>query len=273
MIEGNGQSAARDKAPRYELLDEIALPRPKLPGEVIVVPTADEVIDHLAADLVLHAANCVRQFGDFHLALSGGETFELLYRRLMYDPNYRSLPWRRTHLWFVDEHCVAFSDERSNYRLIRETIGDHADIPREQFHPIFAESETADREYEAQIREALGWREKGQDRLDYVLLTMEADGCTAGLLPGSPLLREEKRLVRRSPGPERTAADRVSMTAPFLNAARFIAVLVTGPEKADAVQRLVAGRETLDDIPMKGIAPMNGALKWYLDGPACARIA
>jgi 6-phosphogluconolactonase len=272
MAQGNGQSASRDEAPSYDLLERVELPRPRLPGEVIVGATADEVIDHLAADLVLHAANCVRQFGDFHLALSGGKTFELLYRRLMYDPNYRSLPWRRTHLWFVDEHCVAFDDERSNYRLIRETIGDHADIPREQFHPIFAESETADRDYEAQIRETLAWREKGQDRLDYVLLTMEADGCTAGLFPASPLLRERKRLVRRSPSANRGSADRVSMTAPFMNAARFIAVLVTGPEKAEAVQRLAAGRETSDEMPIKGITPLNGALKWYLDRPACGRI-
>lgn len=270
-MQGNGQSAPRDTAPRYDLVDEILLPRPKLPGEVIVGSTADDVIDHLAADLVLHAANCVRHFGDFHLALSGGKTFDLLYRRLMYDPNYRSLPWRRTHLWFVDEHCVALDDERSNYRLIRETIGDHADIPREQFHPILADSETADRDYEAQIREALAWREKGQDRLDYVLLTMEADGCTAGLFPGSPLLREEEHLVRRSPGLDAASTDRVSLTAPFMNAARFIAVLVTGSEKAEAVQRLASGRETSDEMPIKGIAPMNGALKWYLDGPACGR--
>ena len=271
MIHDDGQPESHDEAALYDLVEPV-LPRPKLPGEVIVVPTADEVIDHLAADLVIHAANCVRQFGDFHLALSGGATFDLLYRRLMYDPNYRSLPWRRTHLWLVDEHCVAFNDEQSNYRLIRETIGDHADIPREQFHPIFAEAETADRDYEAQIREALAWREKGQDRLDYVLLTMEADGCTAGLFPGSPLLREKEHLVRRSPSQESASADRVSMTAPFMNAARFIAVLVTGSEKAEAVQRLAAGHETSDEMPMKEIAPMNGALKWYLDGPACGRI-
>jgi 6-phosphogluconolactonase len=105
-----------------------------------------------------------------------------------------------------------------------------------------------------------------------VLLTMEANGCTAGLFPGSPLLREKKRLVRKSPSLDPASLDRVSLTAPFMNAARFIAVLVTGPEKAEAVQRLAAGHETSDEIPMKGIAPMNGALKWYLDGPACGRI-
>ena len=99
-------------------------PRPALPGDVVVTRTADELMDRLAADLVIHAESCVREFGDFHLALSGGEPFDKLYQRLMYDPNYRRLPWRRTHLWFVAERCTGFDDERSNVRMVGEIIGD-----------------------------------------------------------------------------------------------------------------------------------------------------
>jgi 6-phosphogluconolactonase len=258
---------SRDDAGLYEL-EETELPRPTLPGEVVVRPTADELIDCLAADLVIHAENCVRQFGDFHLALSGGATFEQFYERLMYDPNYRRIPWRRTHLWFVEEHRVPFDDERSCHRMISETLGDHADIPADQFHPIFVESETADVEYEEQIREALAWREKGQDRLDFVLLTVDEDGATAGLFPHSPVLREQHRLVRRSSASRRAAPDAVTLTPPMINAARFIAVLVTGADRAGTLRRLVEGRDSSDVMPIKGIAPMNGELKWYLDGPA-----
>jgi len=268
MIEQEGYLEPPDEPMPLEL-EETEVASPPLPGLVAVAPSEDEIIDQVAADLVLHAENCVRQFGDFHLALSGGETFERLYQRLMYDPNYRRLPWRRTHLWFVEERCLSFSDEQSNYRQISETIGDHSDIPREQFHPIFPEAATADRDYEQQIRETLGWREKGQDRLDYVLLTVEEDGRTAGLFPGSTLLNDARRLVCHSVSPEGTRDDRVSMTLPFINAARFVAVLVTGPEKADAVQRLASMGESTEALPAKGLAPLNGELKWYLDAPAC----
>ena len=269
MEQDNGQPEPRPDAVIYDL-EETELPRPSLPGEVVVAATVDELIDHLAADLVIHAENCVRQFGDFHLALSGGATVEPLYRRLMYDPNYRWLPWRRTHLWFVEERGIPFEDERSNFRLISDLIGDHADIPSEQFHPIFAEAATAAGDYEAEIKEALGWREKGQDRLDYVLLTVGDDGRTAGLFPGSPAMGEAGKLVCESRDVERSEAH-VTMTPLFINAARFIAVIATGIERAGTVQRLASGHETAEEMPIKGIAPMNGELKWYLDGPAVGR--
>jgi 6-phosphogluconolactonase len=242
---------------------------PPLPGRVVTAETMDDLIDKLAADMVVHAENCVRQFGDFHLALSGGATPQPLYERLMYDPNYRRLPWRRTHLWIVDERCVPFDDPRSNFQFIDETIVDHSDIPRNQVHPIFATSPTADVDYERDLRETLAWREKGQDRLDYVLLGMGGDGHTASLFPHSEALREETRLVRFV---EHQAADppqRITMTFPIINSARFIAVLVAGASKAAMVQRIALGEDSVDDLPIKGVAPLMGELKWYLEAAAC----
>jgi 6-phosphogluconolactonase len=250
-------------------LEQPSLPRPPLRGEVVVRPTDDELVDILAADLVIHAENCVRQFGDFHLALSGDRTFELLYRRLMYDPNYRRLPWRRTHLWFVEEHCIGFEDERSSFRLLNDILADHADIPDEQFHPIFASTDDAAAEYERQLKDVLGWREKGQDRLDYVLLTIGDDGRTAGLFPGSAVLEEKRRFVRRSTSTDAETMDCVTLTAPLLNAARFVAVYVTGAEKAEAVRRLAEDDEPVERMPIRGIEPVQGELRWYLDAAAC----
>jgi len=249
--------------------EEFDVRAPELPGKVVVAPTADELIDMLAADLVIHALNCVRQFGDFHLALSGGSTPEPLYERLMYDPNYRRLPWRRTHLWIVDERLVPLDDERSNFRMIRETIVDHADIPLEQVHPIQAPDNAADVAYERELREALAWRERGQDRLDYVLLGMGVDGHTASLFPSTEPLRESERLVRLNFTSEADPGERVTLTFPAINAARFVAVLIVGQEKAATVQRLARDDVSVDEAPVKGVAPMNGELRWYLDVAAC----
>lgn len=255
-------------ADMYRIEDALPEP-PPLPGRVAIAHEADEVIDKLAADLVIHATNCVRQFGDFHLALSGGSTPEPLYERLMYDPNYRSLPWRRTHLWIVDERCVPFDEEQSNYRMIRETIVDHADIPLEQVHPIPATSDTADAEYEKELREALGWRERGQDRLDFVLLGMGRDGHTASLFPHTEPLHEQERLVRLNFAEHATQHERVTLTFPAINTARFVAVLVVGRDKAAMIDRVASGEETAETLPIKGIDPVNGELRWYLDAPAC----
>ncbi|MFO0874383.1 MAG: 6-phosphogluconolactonase [Phycisphaerales bacterium] len=258
-----------DGAEAYAV-DTPFVPRPPLPGEVHAVLGADQAIDAATADLVVQAGGCVRAFGDFHIALSGDPALAPLYERLMYDPNCRGLPWVKTHLWIVDERCVPFDDAESSFRLVRETIVDHSDIPPEQVHPIFAMGDDPAAAYEATLRETLAWREKGQDRLDFVMLALAPDGSTAGLLPGSPLLRDRHLVGRdaRGRGTGASATDRISMTPTLINAARCIAVYACGAGCADAVRRLVAGREPLDELPVKAIHPVGGALRWYLDAEA-----
>jgi 6-phosphogluconolactonase len=252
---------------------KLAARKPPLPGTVVLRETADDLIDAAAADLLFQAKSCVRTFGDFHLALSGGTTPEPLYRRLMYDPNYRDLPWKRTHLWIVDERRVPFDDERSNFKMIRETLVIHSDIPTEQVHPIPATLDDADTRYETEIKEVLAWREKGHDRLDYALLGMGADGHTASLFPRSPALRDDGRLVLINSGPAVTPPDRVTMTLTLLNASRFLGVMVTGEKKRQTIARVATaardGGATPEDLPILGITPLGGELRWYLDAAAC----
>ncbi|HYE03500.1 MAG TPA: 6-phosphogluconolactonase [Phycisphaerales bacterium] len=248
---------------------------PNLPGTVVLRDSPDTVVDAIAADLVVQAQACVRAFGDFHLALSGGSTPVPLYMRLMYDPAYRGLPWARTHLWLVDERRVGFDDERSNFKMINEIIGTHSGIPEDQVHPIFALSDDADTEYQARLQEVLGWREKGQDRLDFVILGMGGDGHTASLFPGSPALDEDPerpRLVTINSGPGVVPPDRVTMTFRMINASRFVGIIVTGPSKRQAVARVEARAGTVRELPVLGVRPPPppaGELRWYLDHAAC----
>lgn len=255
---------------------------PKLPGKVVMAPTPDELIDVIAADLMAHAINCVRTFGDFHIALSGGSTPFPLYERLMIDPMYRELPWRRTHLWIVDERRVPFDHEKSNWRQINEIIVEHSGIPAEQVHPMRVMEPDCDVQYEKELRATLGWRERGQDRLDFALLGMGDDGHTASLFPHSPALSgvapgdgKTPRFVLINSGPKVTPPDRVTMTYHLLNAARFIAVLTVGQKKQPMLRRVAAaaggvgvgsaGPETPADLPILGIKPLAGELRWYVD--------
>lgn len=243
--------------------------RPYLPGEVILRRDADSAIDAVAADLLLQAKACARKFGNFHLALSGGSTPMPLYRRLMYDPMLRDFPWQQTHLWIVDERRVPRDDDRSNYKQISELIVTQSDIPKEQVHPMPIGNE-GDREYEQELRSVLGWREKGHDRLDFVLLGMGGDLHTASLFPGSAALdATEDRLVVLNDGPGVTPPPRITMTYTLLNAARTLAVLVTGPSKREAIDRLQRERLTPQEAPVVGLRPMAGELRWYLDHAAC----
>ncbi len=250
-------------------LEDSSLAGPPLPGEVIAKVSVEHLIDLLAAELVVQAKLSVRQFGTFHLALSGGSTPLPLYERLMYDPNCRSLPWAHTHLWIVDERCVPFDDDRSNYQMINETIGLHSGIPSEQLHPIAAMSQSAETEYESQLRELLSQREAGEDRLDFILLGMGTDGHTASLFPNNEAINERVKIVRKVEDKNVDPPQRITMTFPLINSAREIAVLVTGETKAPMIERIASGHESMDELPIKGVIPTNGSLKWYLDAGAC----
>ena len=76
-------------------------------------------------------------------------------------------------------------------------------------------------------------------RLDLVHLGLGADGHTASLVPGDPVLDVEDALVAVTG--EYEGRRRMTLTYPALAAAREIVWLVTGAEKREALARLIAG--------------------------------
>lgn len=242
---------------------------PDLPGTVVVRRDSDQLFAVLAGDLLSQAHACARRFGDFHIALSGGSTPMPFYMRLLTDPAYRDLPWQQAHLWIVDERCVPFSDERSNFKNISEFIVDHTPIPKSHVHPMQAMLPDADVRYEHELLEALSKRPQGHDRLDFVLLGLGTDGHTASLFPHSPALGAAERLVVFNRGPTVTPPDRITITARVINASRFVAVLVTGKSKREAVGRIQARTEPVEALPILAVHPRSGELRWYLDEDAC----
>lgn len=250
---------------------EQALPRPALPGTVIV-REKHELYDCVIADMLVQAIACIREFGAFHLALSGGSTPEPVYKQLMFDPSCRHFPWKKTHIWMVDERCVPFEDERSNFGMIQELIVSHSTIPADQVHPIHATDPDSAKKYEHELCSVLEWRERGHDRLDYVLLGMGDDGHTASLFPHSPALHSGS-LIAPNDGPRVTPPPRVTMTYRLLNASRFVSVLVVGQRKRAMIGRIVSAAQQsprpIDDLPILGVTPSSGEYRWYLDPSAC----
>jgi len=242
----------------YQLEPET--PKPKLPGYVLVKGTAGEVADAVANDLYLHAMNCVRQFGDFHVVLPRGESAFTLYRTLLIDPAYRDMPWKRTHVWSVSGK----EGDTATEEHIRELLVQHGDIPLDQFHPMPMETRDADIRYTKSLREHLGWREKGQDRLDFVLLGIGSDSSTADYSPSSPIIDNDDSLVtvNRS-GAVRT----MSLSMRVINASRFVAIIATGEHKQPGIRLMTSGDASRS--PLSKVNPIGGVLKWYLDESAC----
>src|SRR5690606_18606296 len=160
--------------------------------------------------------------------------------------------------WVVDERRVPEDDARYNYRMISEALLDHVPLRSRQRHPMPVLVEDPASQYEAELRRVVD-PNAPVPQLDFIVLGMGDDAHTASLFPHSPALAERERLIAVNAGERVTPPDRVTMTFPLLNAARRIAVLVTGEKKAPTIQRIdtqlrTAGPDPVA-LPITGIHP------------------
>ena len=212
------------------------------------------------ADWLLELAQA--KDGRFALCLSGGSTPRILYALLAAPPYRDSFPWGRAHLFWGDERFVPPDDPQSNYRMVREALLSHVDIPPANVHPIPTEPLTptdAAQRYEFLLR---GFHRPDPDAplFDVTLLGLGADGHTASLFPGSAALSERTRWAVPAEGSQ----TRITLTYPALESSRRVAFLVDGAPKRDILARVLAGDETL---PAARLKP-QGELRWFTDRAA-----
>ena len=81
-------------------------------------------------------------------------------------------------------------------------------------------------------------------RLDLIHLGLGPDGHTASLVPGDAVLEVRDRRVAVTAG-EYQGRRRMTLTYPALDAARRVIWLVTGEDKRDALERLLAGETSI----------------------------
>jgi len=243
---------------------------------VEVFPTPEAVMVAAADRFVDAATQAARARGGFRVALAGGSTPEGLYRRLGAEPYRRQVDWTAMQVFWGDERCVPPDDAASNYRMAREALLDRVPIPAANIHRIRGEAEPASaaRAYETTLRERFG-TPAGPPRpgsgFDLVLLGLGPDGHTASLFPGSAALRERERWVLALQGPV-APPWRVTLTPAVIRTAREVMFLVTGSEKAPALQRAIEGQGGAADQPARVVLPPDGVVRWLVDSAAAARL-
>jgi 6-phosphogluconolactonase len=231
-----------------------------------VLDDLDAVADEVARAFARASRDAVRERRRFRVALSGGHTPEPVYRALGSSLR-EEVPWESVHVFWSDERFVPADDENSNYRMARETLLSPASVPESNVHRPATEGfspEESARRYEARIRDLFA---EPMPRFDWILLGIGEDGHVASLFPGSPVLREKKRLVAAVHNAPKPPPVRLTMTLPLLNAGREVHVLASGREKRAILERVLGGgsRRTL---PAQRVRPLQGTLHWWLDRAA-----
>jgi 6-phosphogluconolactonase len=208
------------------------------------------------------------QAGTVRVSLSGGSTPKELYTLLRGDEFRARLPWERMEFFWGDERFVPLDDPASNYRMAMETLLAHAPVPAEHIHPVPVSGTPREAavQYEALLKRCYGAQELDPTRplFHIMLLGLGADGHTASLIPGQPVLAERERWVAAVA--EGRPEERITLTYPAIESSAAIAFLVTGAEKARAVRLARAGEES---VPA-GRIRTRAEVIWFLDHAAAS---
>ncbi len=199
-----------------------------------IFATKEEVAKRAVQRIVEAARAAVTLRGRFLIAVSGGEAPLRMLRLLANE----DLPWALVHLFQVDERIAPADSADRNLTNLRACFLAHLPVALGGLHPMPVEKPNA--ALAAVAYAATLYEEAGDPPvLDLVHLGLGADGHTASLLPGDSALEvtgEEVALTGPYQGHRR-----ITLTYPPINRARSILWVVTGNEKAPALDRLRRG--------------------------------
>ena len=233
---------------------------------VIIQPDQTEFVETAASMILAASIISIAQRGVFTIALAGGSTPRPVYERLT---KYSEIDWPSWHIFWSDERCLPPTHADSNYRMACEAFLDG--LPQAPGAVSRMVGELPPREaayaYEQTIRDSVGPSDSNIPRFDLIMLGMGDDGHTASLFPGSPALFNTVDLVAADIVSKLTAK-RLTLTYPLINAARHVLILVSGSTKAAALKSALQGPCRPEDLPVHGVQPVAGQLRWVVDADA-----
>ena len=196
---------------------------------VEVLPDAVSVGEHAADQIAEAVRRAISEGRRFTWAISGGQTPVPMFRRL----GALALPWDRIDTWQVDERVAPPGDPDRNRSLQVKALPAEA-LDGTRWMPVDDDDlEAAAARYAATL----------PDRFDVVHLGLGADGHTASLVPGDPVLDVQDRDVAVTGLYE--SRRRMTLTYPGLARAERAIWIVTESEKRKAVRKLLAGDRSI----------------------------
>ncbi|MGD1277033.1 MAG: 6-phosphogluconolactonase [Tepidisphaeraceae bacterium] len=229
-----------------------------------VLPDIRELAAAAAELIVAQSERAIADGGSFSIALSGGNTPKALYELLASDAYCDDVDWQHWQVYFGDERWVGPDHPDSNYRMARQALLDHVPLDARNVHRMKGEIDPQ----EAAVEYGQLLKDQFADGgLDLILLGLGDDGHTASLFPGTAALAETHRRCVANFVPK-LSAWRLTLTAPFINRARQVVVLVSGDAKAKKVTEVLEGPSDPQRLPIQLIQPQSGELLWLLDAAA-----
>ena len=230
----------------------------------------EELSQFAARQFSTLAQEAINRNGRFTVALTGGSSPRRLHQLLTSPPYREQIPWQKVHIFWGDERYVPLTDDRSNAKMAFDTLLHHVDVPENQVHIMTNDlpPEVFASQYEQIIK---SYFQGAPPIFDLILLGMGEDGHTASLFPETEVLQEKEKLVSSLYLPSQSI-HRITMTAPLINQASQVIMLVFGKKKAETLQQVLKGPYQPEHLPVQLIQPENGEQTWLIDEEAASHL-
>jgi 6-phosphogluconolactonase len=196
--------------------------------ELTSLPSPDAVAKAGAQFVAERVRAVVAERRDFHFAVSGGHTPWAMFAALA----SLEVPWDAVNIYQVDERVAPPGDPSRNLTHLTAALGSAPATVLPM--PVNDANLTA---------AAAAYATDLPGQFDLVHLGLGADGHTASLVPGDPVLSVTDRLVAVTEPYQGHA--RMTLTYPALARARQLLWLVTGADKKAALSSLLASDTTI----------------------------
>ena len=147
-----------------------------------------------------------------------------------------------------------------------DTLLDHVPVVEQNIHIMRTDIKPGDAavEYEKKLHSYFPDKSK---TFDLVMLGLGDNAHTLSLFPGYGIVNEKEKWVASFYLTEQEMY-RITLTAPVVNAADLVVFLVSGADKAAALQHVLEGEHEPDLYPSQIIQPYSGQLYWWVDEAA-----
>lgn len=188
-----------------------------------------------SAELEQAILDAIETRGHCTIGLSGGTTPRPIYTEL---GSLVAIPWEKITIFLVDERYVPFDDDRSNQKLVRETLLSviaGKKIPESQI--VFPDTslpiDECVEDYDDRIKEIMVG-------IDILIMGMGEDGHVASLFPGdSDAILEEERAALHTATDRFAVRDRITVTMPVLASASQQFFFLQGEAKEAVFQDMI----------------------------------
>jgi 6-phosphogluconolactonase len=242
--------------------------------EINIFKTTSELTDTLAEIFYSHIGTLCRQQQKVSIALSGGNTPQLLYKKIASYLAFSKLVdnWDKVHFFWGDERCVPPHHPESNFGMANRYLLRALNVKETNIHRIRGEKRPEEEavRYSEEIMAHVTARNT-TPIFDWIFLGMGDDGHIASIFPDQLSLLYTDTICAVAVHPH-SRQQRITLTGkPLIHAGR-ITFLVTGLSKAQRVKEIFHDEPVAKLYPARYIKPLRGKIEWFLDREAAGLI-